>query len=281
MEKFTDWRDKGTGIAPFLPVNGGRIGMGSTLAYGVLLVVKLLVVSPLILVYWVSGSKVVSRWIASLLFGWNVDVTVVGVKRRNLKEHEVYPQPGRVYLCNSSSALDAHILDNIAQGKSIFLVACSNALYAMNKWQYSNFALDGSLNVKKYGQEIHNGGALQGHVVFMFPEGTCSNGKTVLPFEIDELSLEALLGDSLTVQATHLKVNPSLTTPLKLSKLQMIIRMAASGVQAKIKILEPQKFRPLESLRVALNDGNRFKLVSRTLNVEAKRRFVAEYERTQ
>lgn len=281
MEKFTDWRDKGTGIAPFLPVGSGRLGLGAKVGCTLLLVVKFLVVSPLILVYWLTRSKAVFRWVMSFLFDWSVDVTVLGIKRRNLKKHDAYPHRGRFYVCKSSSALDAYILDSIAQGKSTFLVASGNALYAMNKCQYSNYALDGSLNVKKYAQEIHNGEILQDRVVFMFPEGTCSNGKSVLPFEIDENSVESLLGENLSVQVTHLKINPSLTTPLRVSRWELVTRMVANGVHAKIKIHEAQNIAPLDKLRVALNDGNKFKLVSKTLDVEAKRKFVSEYERTQ
>lgn len=281
MEKFTDWRDKGTGIAPFLPANSGRLGFGSKVGYTLLLLVKLVVVSPLILVFWFTRSRALFRIVMSFLVGWTVDVAVVGVKRRNLKEKEVYPQKGRVYVCNSSSALDSYILDSIAQSKSLFVLARGNALYAMNKCQYWDYALDGSLNIKRYGQELHSSEDLKGQVVFLFPEGTCSNGKSVLPFEIDRSSLETVLGENTTVQVTHLKINPSLTTPLKLSKWDFITRMLAHGVHAKIKIHEQQDITSLDKLRVALNDGNKFKLVSKTLSVESKHRFVAEYEKTQ
>ncbi|QLQ82458.1 hypothetical protein HG537_0H02200 [Torulaspora globosa] len=282
MEKFSDWRDKGTGIAPFLPPSVASISVAGKVGYTVLSVLKIILVSPLVVVYVLSGSKIVFGIIALILFDWQVDVTVQGVKRRLVDKREHYPHGDAVYVCNSSSAVDAHVLDSIANGESQFLVARDNQLYRMNKSQYMQFALDGSLDVKRYGKEIHSVEKCPDQVTFIFAEGTCSNGKTVLPFEIDDNHLaEALepLGSNLAVQVIHLKINASLTTPLKVSKWEFISRAIVNGVHVKVKIYEPQALKPLERLRVVMNDGNKFKLVSKTLNVEAKRKFVEEYEK--
>lgn len=281
MEKFTNWRDKGTGIAPFLPPSVGSTG-ASKVGYIVISVLKTILISPLIAVYVLTGSKTLFGVIAYILFGWKVDVTVQGVKRRLLNKREHYPHKDAVYLCNSSSAVDAHVLDSIANGESSFLVARDNQLFKMNKSQYMEFALDGSLDVKRYGKEVHSIEKSKGKVTFIFPEGTCSNGKTVLPFEIDETHLAETLepfGSNVAVQVIHLKTNASLTTPLRVPKWEFISRAIMNGVHVKVKIHEPQGLSPLEKLRVVMNDGNKFKLVSKTLNVEAKRKFVEEYEK--
>ncbi|QLL32051.1 hypothetical protein HG536_0C02200 [Torulaspora globosa] len=282
MEKFTNWRDKGTGIAPFLPPSVGSIGVASMVGYIVLSVLKTILISPLVAVYVLTGSKPLFGLIAYILFDWKVDVTVQGVKRRLLNKREHYPHENAVYLCNSSSAVDAHVLDSIANGEPSFLIARDNQLFKMSKSQYMQFALDGSLNVKKYGKEIHSIEKSSGQVTFIFPEGTCSNGKTVLPFEIDEEHLAEFLeplGSNVAVQVIHLKTNASLTTPLRVSKWEFVSRAIVNGVHVKVKMHEPQGLRPLEKLRVVMNDGNKFKLVSKTLNVEAKRKFVEEYEK--
>lgn len=282
MEKYTDWRDKGTGIAPFLPPTVGSSSVGTKTAYIALLVLKTILISPLIALYAVSGSKTLFGVISLVLFHWKVDVTVQGVKRRLVTKEGHYPHANTIYLCNSSSAVDAHVLDTIANGRSSFLVASENLLFRMDKSQYMEFALDGSLNVKKYGKEIHSIEALKGRVIFVFPEGTCSNGKSVLPFQIDDSHLTEILDPSnseLTVQAIHLKVTSSLATPLRVSKWEFATRAAMHGIHAKVKIHEPQRLAPLESVRVVMNDGNKFKLVAKTLGLESKRKFVEAYEK--
>lgn len=279
MEKYTNWRDKGTGIAPFLPPSLGSPSVVSKVGWPVLFALKTIVVSPMIILYLLTGSKALFEVIALFLFGWKVDVTVQGVKRRQLNKREHYPHESSVYLCNSSSAVDAHVLDSISNGKSTFLVASENQLFKMNKGQYMDFTLDGSLDVKRYGKEIHSIDQYKDQVTFIFPEGTCSNGKSVLPFEVDEARLGEFLADAPQVQVVHLKINGSLTTPLSLTKWQFVSRLVMYGVHAKVKIHEPQPLRPLESLRVVMNDGNKFKLVSKALNVEAKRKFVETYEK--
>lgn len=282
MEKFTNWRDKGTGIAPFLPPTVGSPSFASQLGYTIIFILKCIILLPGLILYKITASKVIGSWMLSFLFNWKVDLNVQGVKRRELNKAAHYPQRDRIYICNSSSALDALVLDMIAQGPSWFLIPFENVLYKMNKEQYMNFALDGSLNAKKFGKEVSSIGQLENSVVFVFPEGTCSNGKSVLPFEITEEILREFIdpsnhNKSATIQAIQLKVNGSLVTPLSLSKYTFFSRMLAKGVHVKVKIHEKQQITPFENLRISLNDGNKFKLVSKTLNMESKRKFVEEY----
>lgn len=283
MEKFTNWRDKGTGIAPFLPPNVGEVSFVSKVGLAAFFILKSVVMLPLMLLNVLVWSKIIYQWILRFLFGWKVDVSVQGVKRRDLNEKKDYPQRDQVYICNSSSPLDAYFLDSIAQGPSWFVIPSGNVMFRMSKKQYMSFALDGSLEVKKFGQEVNSVDQLKGYVTFIFPEGTCSNGKSVLPFEVDEFTLRNFLdpnnikGKDLKVRTISLKANNALLVPLKLSISQFFIRMIMNDIHCKVKIHEEQPIIPLDNLRIELNDGNKFKLVSKTLNVEAKRSFVEEY----
>ncbi|CAR26208.1 hypothetical protein ZYGR_0H00150 [Zygosaccharomyces rouxii] len=282
MEKYTSWRDKGTGIAPFLPPPVSNPGFGTLLLQTLLFAVKLVILLPLLITYGVSNSKSVLGWILGFLFGWKLDVTVQGVKRRDLGNLRNYPQKGKLYLCNSTSALDALALDMISQGPSCFLVPQDHTIFKMNKNQYFEFAQTGSLDASRFGHEVGNIRQLKNTVNFMFLEGTCSNGKSVLPFALNETELLEFLqlpetDRSATLQSIQLKINGSLVTPLKVNKFKYLVTMYTRGVHFKIKLNEPQKLVPLEGLRASLNDNNKFKLVSRTLNVESKRRFVQEY----
>lgn len=282
MEKYTSWRDKGTGIAPFLPPPVSDPGIGPLLLQTLLFFFKLVLLLPLLIAYGVSQSKSILSWILSFLFCWKTEIIIQGVKRREWVKSKHYPQKGKLYLCNSTSPLDALALDMMAQGPSCFLVPQENIIYKMNKSQYFHFALDGSLDAKKFGHEVGNIKQLKNSVNFMFPEGTCSNGKTVLPFGLNEACLLDFLqlpetDSSATLQTIRLKLNVSLVTPLNVGFLTYCSTLYTRGVHFKIKINESQKLIPLEGLRASLNDDNKFKLVSKALDVESKRRFVQEY----
>lgn len=287
MEKFTNWRDRGTGIAPFLPPSVGVSSLLSKFVLSTTLVFKCTLMLPLIIVWSVTRSKIVYKWILFILCAWNMDIVVQGVKKRDTKEGIHFPQKNKLYICNCSSPLDALALYLIAQGPSCFLLPSGNVTFKMSKEQYMDFVLDGSLNVKKFGQEVKSIDQLKGSVVYMFPEGTSSNGKSVLPFEIDSSSLQEFLGspsiaspNGPLVQTIHLKVNATLVTPLAISRFKYLARMITKGVNIKIKINEPQSISPIDNLRIALNDGNKYKLVSKTLDMESKRKFVQEFSRT-
>ncbi|GAV52187.1 hypothetical protein ZYGR_0AG01780 [Zygosaccharomyces rouxii] len=282
MEKYTSWRDKGTGIAPFLPPPVSNPGFGTLLLQTLLFVMKLVILLPLLISYGISHSKSILSWILGFLFGWKLDVIVQGVKRRDLGNPRNYPQKGKLYLCNSTSALDALALDMISQGPSCFLVPHDHTIFKMNRNQYFEFAQSGSLDASRFGHEVGNIRQLKNTVNFMFAEGTCSNGKSVLPFALNETELLEFLqlpetDRSATLQSIQLKVNGSLVTPLEVNQYKYLTTMYTRGVHFKIKLNEPQKLVPLEELRASLNDSNKFKLVSKTLNVESKRRFVQEY----
>lgn len=282
MEKYTSWRDKGTGIAPFLPPPVSNPGFGALVFQTLLFVLKLVIILPLLILYGIIQSKSILGWILGFLLRWKLDVTVQGVKRRELGNPRNYPQKGKLYLCNSTSALDALALDMLAQGSSSFLVPQDHTIFKMNRKEYFNFAQNGSLNAARFGVATGNVRQLKSTVNFMFPEGTCSNGKSVLPFALNETELLDFLqlsetDRSATLQTIQLKINGSLVTPLRVNKFKYWTTMYSRGIHFKIRINEPQKLFPLEGLRASLNDNNKFKLVSKTLDVESKRRFVQEY----
>ncbi|QLG71166.1 hypothetical protein HG535_0B02040 [Zygotorulaspora mrakii] len=284
MEKFTNWRDRGTGIAPFLPPSVSAPGFGAKLVLGLTLLVKSLFILPLLVICAITRSKSVLKLILLILFNCKVDVTIHGVKKRDMQGAKHYPQKDKLYMCNSSSPLDALALSLIALDQSLFLIPFEKTIYKMSREKYMDFVLDGSLNAKKYGQEVSSMDQLKGYVLFMFPEGTSSNGKSILPFQVDVDSMQEFLGYSSNsatlVQTIHIKINGTLVTPLTITKSKYIVRMLIKGVNIKIKINEPQSIFPIDDVRINMNDGNKFKLVSKTLDIESKGRFAQEFFRS-
>lgn len=283
MEKFTDWRDKGTGIAPFLPPTIKNVNSVLQAWYIFVLIVKLIFTSPFFIIYHFSNSNDVLELILRLFFDWKLDVTVPGVKRRDLDVAVQYPQKDQLYICNYSSPLDGYALTVVAQGPAVFLIPEGNSIYSMGLNQFVEFTLDGSLDVKKFGKECSSMESLKGNVVYMFAEGTCSNAKSVLPFELKTDVLQNFLESTpvkspLKLKSVQLKINNSLVTPLPVqSKYNYMLRMYQKGIHMKCKIYN-ETVGSLDEARVLLNDSDKFKLVSKNLNIESKRKFVVEYK---
>ncbi|SCU94857.1 LAME_0F09626g1_1 [Lachancea meyersii CBS 8951] len=305
MEKFTNWRDKGTGIAPFLPTPpplSQEKGLGLVLN-NVKFVFKAVCVFPLALLALMMPEMVSKKlWliVMKVLFSWSIQVAAQGVKKRDQRGE--LPATGHVYVVNCNCPLDALVLWFLAQGPVAFCVPLirgkSTRVFQLSVWQFFEFALNsgqihGDLSSFR---EVETVSQLKNQVVYVFAEGTTSNGKSVLPFAFSQESWLDLLdqrsataGSSssynsstrlstpkVDINAIQLKVNSSLTTPLRIDRWKYLVRASSQGVSYKckmIKSVEPQ----LEKVRTALVGGDKFRLVGKELNFESKLRFVKEF----
>ncbi|CEP60326.1 lysophosphatidic acid acyltransferase LOA1 LALA0_S01e08152g [Lachancea lanzarotensis] len=308
MEKFTNWRDKGTGIAPFVPTppplsqERGLTGALNNLKF----VLKAICVLPLVLVALIlpeSISKNIWPTILKVLVNWSSQLTTQGVKKRD-QRGELPTADSGIYLANCSSPFDAVALWFLAQGPVAFCVPLGNGkqsrIVQLGIWQFLQFALNnGQLRQdESHFQQIKTKSQLKGHVVYLFAEGTTSNGKSVLPFGLTQETWDEFLGQKsintasstsysgdnnnrqvaadVKVHAILLKINSSLTTPLKLDKWKYLVRASAQGVSYKCRIIKsvgPE----LTKARAALVGGDKFRLVGKELNTESKRKFIKEF----
>ncbi|KND87432.1 putative lysophosphatidic acid:oleoyl-CoA acyltransferase [Tolypocladium ophioglossoides CBS 100239] len=196
MEKYSQFRDRATGIAPFLPVST-PLSAVSMLAHGLIFVFRLPVFLTYALSYFVLFHylplPVVARKIA--LWGmmsipgiWWVDLQLDGVKRGTLSEQprERFPHPGSVIAANFTSPIDAVYLAAIFD--PIFtvsypgtrkvqrvglLAAVMMALGAVQTAPPPNAKL---VAVKDLLEEHPD------RVIAVFPECGTTNGKAILPF---------------------------------------------------------------------------------------------------
>lgn len=290
MEKFSNWRDKGTGIAPFLPPPVPASSKVSVVLNVAWYSVKMVLLLPIMALVMVTGDKFWHRFIYRVLYGLREEIVVVGVKKREVVPWKHYPLRNNVYVCNSSSPWDVLLLGLIAEGPAMFLVPNAGTLYRMNADQYYSYALAGSLDAKLFGKEITSFNDCRGYVCFMFLEGTCSNGKSVLPFEITSKQLgEFLYGkdendvpvkERINIFTVQLRLNSSIVTPLAIGRREFFLRSIIKSVKAKIKIShEPYSAKNLDSIRAKLMDDDKYKLVSKSLGIEAKRKFVSEFNK--
>ncbi|CCK68438.1 lysophosphatidic acid acyltransferase LOA1 KNAG_0A07860 [Huiozyma naganishii CBS 8797] len=247
MEKYTNYRDKGTGIGPFFPVPSRRASTVTKIGLWTVFLVKLVLTLPLlvaaILIPMIRPR--VLRWTTSFLFGMQLDVRADGVRRSDLSRFP-WPRAGddKIYVVNWTSALDSLVCSLLSGGGTPqFLVpdtqpGAPSAWRVLTAWEFFRLTCAGSLHARRFGR------AWPGHVaqqqqqqqpqqrgpLFAFPEGTCSNGKTVLPFAG---SLHELLSPA--GQPGGEPGSPAALVPLRVS----FPRAATTPLQVSLRALAP------------------------------------------
>ncbi|TGZ76679.1 hypothetical protein EX30DRAFT_344696 [Ascodesmis nigricans] len=116
MEKFSQYRDRGTQIAPFLPLRTQTTALQSFTGFLLFLLrlpLFLFIAGAYLLVFHWLPIGVLSRkaWLWSILGVcgvWWVDLQVEGVKRGSLaQQSKKLPQPGTIIVSSYTSPLDA------------------------------------------------------------------------------------------------------------------------------------------------------------------------------
>lgn len=303
MEKYTNYRDKGTGISPFIPVNPTRHGKLYKILQWIVFIVKCLLLLPVLLcLLGVSFNGSMIYLLMKLLFGYSVDVTVQGKRKRAINKRVDYPHRGLLYLCNYTSALDAIVCYIISQDTNVlYLVVKDNEVYGMRLYNFLNYSL-GQVELVACGEKINNWQEVcNDYTCFLFAEGTTSNGKSVLPFEIDVSHLQSFIaGEDETVataSTTNARVKnkfseviqwvqirhipSSLTTPLPITKPSFLsLLLYISSPQTKVKLVPSSetggKSQDLVANGRTLLNGGRTP-VARTLGAAQKAAFLAEW----
>lgn len=279
MEKFSAWRDKGTGISPFMPVDLVKSPVKKYLVDPVLLLVKV----PLFFLLYIVASVVPKPAIKALLshlFGFkDIDLLVEGVRRTKAADIDKNrPFVNQVVISNWVSPLDIFLvysLSNVSSlGEIAVVVPKNGALYSVGAWQTISVFFD--QDISAVGEKIDTFSPLKGKLVVYFAEGTASNNRAVLPFAKHPSNL--FDGPSFTYKLLVLKMYPnSLTLPIPyLSKWQYLTRLLTHLGKGFIKV----KIVPIEkvsanSIRLIYADNG---LSTVELGVEQKEKFFEYYQ---
>ncbi|KAK9462613.1 uncharacterized protein V1516DRAFT_670702 [Lipomyces oligophaga] len=257
MEKFSKWRDKGTGIAPFLPHPSSTFSSSSsegsilriiTKAATLLLVLCSLLIKIPLLIIWmliyfaligIVRSWTVQRWCNRILLAilglWNISMKFEGNRpavkapartkaRRNLL---CGPRPGDVVISNFISPLDPLVYMTLYN--CYFLIpSCDGSISHYSTSQCFKSALglpSKSSNSTMVLAEHASKAKAQGKTVIFFVEGTTTNGRGFLhsPFQMIQNDLNGSLFPS------YLRyLPPDITTPIPpKTALHYLIRVMA------------------------------------------------------
>ncbi|KAK0121601.1 hypothetical protein ONS95_009890 [Cadophora gregata] len=196
MEKYSQFRDRGSGIAPFFPVSSTHTGIYFPV-YVFLFLFKLpffitITTTYFVFLQWFPLGSLFKKAILWMILGipgiWWIDLQIDGVKKGSLaKKHQGrVPQPADIIASSFTSPID-----------SLYLAAIFDPIFTVSyphTRQVQYISLFGAiLRALSQPQEYPPKGAKMTdlktlvaehpkRVIVVFPECTTTNGKGILPF---------------------------------------------------------------------------------------------------
>lgn len=247
MEKFSNWRDKGTGIAPFVPQSYPKLTLKFPLQL-LVLVIKLpffLIIFPLILLNFYP----IKQFAVKFLF--------------NFKFQSPKFEKNDFIITNYSSPLTLFLTNGI------LLIPDSNGvLFQYSSLQFLCHAFGSDIK----GKEVTDISKFKGKTVFCFIEGTSTNNKAVLKF----IPLNAkYVFDGFKLKSLIIKIQPGhFNLPLPASSIGFFYHLLINGPSNIItKLVTHMKF-DLDLSKTAFKNTN---LHPVNLTVSDKQEFYRYY----
>lgn len=202
MEKYSQFRDRGSGIAPFFPVSSQPAGIYLPLHIFLFLIKLPIFISVaatyFIFLQWFPLGSLFKKGMLWMILGvpgvWWIDLQIDGVKKGSLaKKHEGrVPEPGTIIASSFTSPIDSLYLAAIFD--PIFTISYPNTRQVQHISLFT--AIIRALSSPKEGPaQGANMTDLQtlllenpNRVIVVFPECTTTNGRGILPFSPSLLS---------------------------------------------------------------------------------------------
>ncbi|KAF1357708.1 hypothetical protein EJ07DRAFT_127331 [Lizonia empirigonia] len=225
MEKYSQFRDKGTAIAPFLPVPSPPTSVVWTPIYTFLFLFRAPFVLSLSVFYfgileWLPVGGAIKYVVLWLLLGvtgvWWVDFQVDGVKRGQIsaaKEH--LPKAGTIIASSFTSPLDPLYLAGIFQPVFTRSYPNSRRVERITLFRAILLAFAPPAIIPQDESKLVTLASLidsnPGSIICVFPECTTTNGRGILPLSPSLLSAK---GDT-KIYPVNLRYTPQdVTTPI-------------------------------------------------------------------
>lgn len=286
MEKFSNWRDKGTGISPFMPTvqtNSSALSKIYIIPKCLLLMVKLPIFLLACIVYSVVPSQTISRFIAFVLFGLRkYDLTVEGIKRTRLNEIEsAKPKVNDLVVVNYVSPIDAllvYIISNASLRDIAFLIPNSKGqLYEYSIVSFFNHTFSNEFGNETSKILVKDLSKYKNKLVYVFLEGTPSNNKAVLPFiSISHVEIPAFF----SIKTLVLKLQPAqftLSIPIlsRSAYLRNLMTNVNKNSLLKAKLYNLESF-DIKEIKKSF-ELTSLNLIGNNLSITEKQNFYAYY----
>jgi len=282
MEKYSQYRDKGSGIAPFFPVPVQPSGIYLPFhAFLIICRLPLLVAVSLtyfVLFSWLPVNSLVKKAALWTILGipgiWWIDLQIDGVKRGSLAKHKNrLPQPGTLIASSFTSPIDclylAAIFDPIftASYPSTRLVERISLFHAIFRALLPpRTSPSSSANLVTLSTLLKDN---PDSAIVVLPECTTTNGRGILPFSPSLLSAPA----KTKIFPVNLRYTPAdITTPVPGAYLSFLWNLCSrSNHCIRVRIAEavyntsavdmrerPSALKPRNSFETNFFDGLQF-----------------------
>ena len=296
MEKFSSWRDKGTGISPFMPQKLPTFQKNNSLlsvaSKSPIFLIKLPFFIITYLIYTITGFTFILKFILTILFGFNrIDFGVDGIKKSQIDKLTSYkPKKGDLIVTNYITPLDGYFLFLLSGTFSSSSSSSSSQIVILipnesgDLYQYSPLGLfnhsftysNSNSNFSSSGKLVEDVSKLQNKIVFLFLEGTLSNNKSILPF----IKLNSKYSfDDFNIKSLVVKLIPNyFTLPIPhVSKLQYFFELL-TNLSQKLVRYKMYKFDEFDIAKIRNSfELNSLTSMSQDLNIDSKNRFIDYY----
>lgn len=294
MEKFSSWRDKGTGISPFMPQKLPTFQKNNSLlsvaSKSPIFLIKLPFFIITYLIYTITGFTFILKFILMILFGFNrIDFGVDGIKKSQIDKLTSYkPKKGDLIVTNYITPLDGYFLfllsGTFSSSSSQIVILIPNE--SGDLYQYSPSGLfnhsftysnsNSNSNSSSSGKLVEDVSKLQNKIVFLFLEGTLSNNKSILPF----IKLNSKYSfDDFNIKSLVVKLIPNyFTLPIPhVSKLQYFFELL-TNLSQKLVRYKMYKFDEFDIVKIRNSfELNSLTSMSQDLNIDSKNKFIDYY----
>ncbi|KAI5953395.1 hypothetical protein KGF54_002767 [Candida jiufengensis] len=288
MEKFSTWRDKATGISPFMPhqfpISQNRQNKLITTLQIILIKTPIFILKfpsfiLLTLLYYITGSTSLLNLIFKFIFGFNdVNYSVDGIKRSQLDKLQSYkPKIGDLIVTNYSSPLDGFIFNLISGTSSIIILIPDKKgdLYQYTPWSLISHCFGKNSN----NRPIEETSKFKHKIVFLLLEGTTSNNQSILPFI--KLNPKYTFDGISSIKSMVLKFSPNYFTipiPINISKFYYLFELLTDfkSKTFKIKIYKFDNFN-LVDIRKSFELNSLALINNKDLSIDGKEDFIKYY----
>lgn len=285
MEKFSNWRDKGTGISPFMPNPQPSTPIAQKLISPLIFLIKF----PAAIFLFILNRLFSISLLVTKVFNFNVDLSVQGIKKNDLvKTNAQKPKINELVLVNYISPIDSLLVlltlhsSVKSLGQVVFLIPDTNGtIYQFTAWQFVWFSFTPPSAFIWNSAKKVDYNKLKDKVVFYFFESTPTNNKSVLS---PILPSNQFVSKFESVKLLIAKLNPGwLTLPLPTeSKLAYFYKLLVNGQKLiKFRVVGDDTAKTNLSLFIQTNlSENSWNVISTDLNLNAKINFYNYYMET-